>query len=215
MATGCGKTTVMGMVAAWSILNKVNDRSDGRFSDVVLIVCPNVTIRERLAELDPERGEACLYRTRDLVPPHLMPVLTQGRVLVKNWHEFNPREPSVGGTGARVVRAGKPEERRITIKIAQKTTTMRRTKYMTPEALAAQMRAGTIEVVPDSEKRDTAGNLKSVQATVIRHIESDTALVRRVLGKEVGGKQNILVMNDEAHHAYRIRPNQKDEDFPT
>src|SRR5205814_9497151 len=67
MATGSGKTTVMGMLAAWSILNKVNDRSDGRFSDVVLIVCPNVTIRDRLQELDPERGEASLYRTRDLV----------------------------------------------------------------------------------------------------------------------------------------------------
>lgn len=47
MATGPGKTTVMGMLAAWSILNKVNDRSDGRFSDVALIVCPNVTIRDR------------------------------------------------------------------------------------------------------------------------------------------------------------------------
>ena len=56
MATGAGKTTVMGMLAAWSILNKVNDRSDARFSDVVLVVCPNVTIRNRLAELDPSGG---------------------------------------------------------------------------------------------------------------------------------------------------------------
>ena len=61
MATGAGKTTVMGMVAACSILNKVNDRSDGRFSDAVLVVCPNVTIRDRLRELDPERGEANIY----------------------------------------------------------------------------------------------------------------------------------------------------------
>ena len=68
MATGSGKTTVMGMLAAWSILNKVNDRSDARFSDVVLVVCPNVTIRNRLRELDPNVGEASLYRTRDLVP---------------------------------------------------------------------------------------------------------------------------------------------------
>jgi type III restriction enzyme len=58
MATGSGKTTVMGMLAAWSILNKVNDRSDARFSDVVLVVCPNVTIRSRLGELDPRGGEA-------------------------------------------------------------------------------------------------------------------------------------------------------------
>jgi len=76
VATGGGKTTVMGMLAAWSILNKVNDRSNGRFSDVVLVVCPNVTIRNRLRELDPDLGEASIYRTRELVPSHLMSLLT-------------------------------------------------------------------------------------------------------------------------------------------
>ena len=61
MATGSGKTTVMGMLAAWSILNKVNDRGDARFSDVVLVVCPNVTIRNRLRELDPKEAKpACI-----------------------------------------------------------------------------------------------------------------------------------------------------------
>jgi type III restriction enzyme len=83
MATGSGKTTVMGMLtASWSVLNKVNNRNDGRFSDVVLVVCPNVTIRQRLAELNSENGEASIYRTRDLVPPHLMPLMTQGKVFV-------------------------------------------------------------------------------------------------------------------------------------
>jgi type III restriction enzyme len=72
MATGSGKTTVMAMLAAWSILNKMSARADSRFSDTVLIVCPNVTIRNRLQELDPGRGEASLYRTRDLIPAHLM-----------------------------------------------------------------------------------------------------------------------------------------------
>ena len=46
MATGTGKTTVMGMLAAWSILNKVADPKNKRYSDTVLIICPNVTIRE-------------------------------------------------------------------------------------------------------------------------------------------------------------------------
>src|SRR5262249_9656060 len=97
MATGSGKTTVMGMTAAWSMLNKVNDRGDGRFSDVILVVCPNVTIRGRLQELDPERGEASIYRTRDLVPPHLMPLLTRGKVLITNWHVFAPQSVQVAG----------------------------------------------------------------------------------------------------------------------
>ena len=45
-----------------------------------------------------------------------------------------------------------------------------------------------------------------------RYVESDTALINRILGREVGGKQNILVMNDEAHHAYRIKREEPDED---
>lgn len=38
MATGTGKTTVMGMLAAWSILNRVAESTDERFSDTVLVV---------------------------------------------------------------------------------------------------------------------------------------------------------------------------------
>jgi type III restriction enzyme len=33
MATGSGKTTVMGMLAAWSILNKINDRLNALYSE--------------------------------------------------------------------------------------------------------------------------------------------------------------------------------------
>jgi type III restriction enzyme len=104
MATGSGKTTVMGMLAAWSILNKVNDRSDARFSDTVLVVCPNVTIRSRLGELDPRQGEASLYRTRDLVPERLMPDLAQGRVVITDWHVFEPEGMQIGGVSAKVAK---------------------------------------------------------------------------------------------------------------
>jgi type III restriction enzyme len=117
MATGTGKSTVAAMLAAWSILNKQADRGDARFSDTVLIVCPNVTIRRRLGELDPRTGDASLYRTRDLVPPAMMADLARGRVLIKNWHEFEPGTPG-GGGGARVVKAGKPEIREEKIVIA-------------------------------------------------------------------------------------------------
>ena len=45
-----------------------------------------------------------------------------------------------------------------------------------------------------------------------RYVESDAKLIERVLGREIGGKGNILIMNDEAHHAYRIRRPEPDED---
>ena len=53
MATGSGKTVVMGMVIAWQVLNKLAYPQDQRFSDAVLIVCPNLTIKERLQVLLP------------------------------------------------------------------------------------------------------------------------------------------------------------------
>ena len=213
MATGGGKTTVMGMLAAWSILNKVNDRSDGRFSDVVLVVCPNITIKNRLAELDPNSGDASLYRTRDLVPPHAMPLLTQGRVLVTNWHILSLQEAqTVGGVNARVAKTGRPLRTTETITISSKTTTARRTRYLTLEELDRQVAAGMVTVIPESEVREKDGSLKKVRVESTRYVESDTHWIGRVIGREVGGKQNILVFNDEAHHAYRIRREEKDRD---
>lgn len=111
MATGSGKTTVMGMLAAWSILNRIAAPTDERFSDTLLIVCPNVTIRERLQELDPASGDLSLYRTRQLVPPHRMEELRRGEVMIANWHRLAKKESNtVNGDSAKVVKTGIPIE---------------------------------------------------------------------------------------------------------
>lgn len=209
MATGSGKTTVMGMLIAWSVLNKINDRSDGRFSDSVLVVCPNVTIKNRLSELDPDEGDASVYRTRDLVPPHLMPSLTQGRVRITNWHIFERQTIQVGGVPAKVSKIGVPLRTTETIFVGNKTTTARGRRYLTERDLRRQIDLGLLKVI--SEERDKKGHLDKVKVESFRYVESDTRWIERVLGKEICGKQNILVMNDEAHHAYRIQSMTEDE----
>ncbi len=138
MATGSGKTVVMGMVIAWQVLNKLANPQDRRFSDAVLLVCPNLTIKERLRVLLPWKPNN-YYDKFDLVPREMMERLQQGKFEITNWHLFQPRDDS---------------------------------------------------------------RSKSV---VQRGVESDAAFCRRVL-KELGNKQNILVINDEAHHAYRPAP---------
>ncbi len=167
MATGSGKTTVMGMLAAWSILNKVADRGNAHYSDTVLVICPNITIRDRLQELDPNLGEQSLYRTRDLVPSDMMKNMREGRVLITNWHVLEPKElNTVGGTSSKVVKRGIPRH------------------YM-------------VEKVVDGKK---------IEVVETKYLQSDAALVEDVL-EGAKGKKNILIFNDEAHHAYRLQDN--------
>ena len=61
------------------------------------------------------------------------------------------------------------------------------------------------------EELDGAGAVTKALVRATRYVESDTALVNRVLGR-AGGKQNILVINDEAHHAYRVPPEAEDDE---
>ena len=207
MATGGGKTTVMGMLAAWSILNKVRAPQNARFSDFVLVICPTVTIRDRLGELDPNRGESSLYRTRDLVPEKDMPDLTLGRVVVTNWHTLELRSATAEGESARVSRQGQPRPTRETLRIGVERGKRQPGRMVSPEVFAALTASGGMRVIPGTEERDAEGNLTAVQVESVEYVESDTAWIRRVVDQPAGGaqKQNILVFNDEAHHAYRFR----------
>jgi len=141
MATGTGKTLVMALATAWSGLNKVHARQDARFADQVLVVCPNLTVRDRLTGpggLDPKHPES-LYIGFDLIPPQYTSLLGQVRVQVMNWHQLAPKEDPKRS----VVRRGR---------------------------------------------------------------ESDAAFCRRVL-TDLSPTGRVLVLNDEAHHAYRFPPN--------
>src|SRR5439155_18456647 len=73
-----------------------------------------------------------------------------------------------------------------------------------------QLAAGLLKVI--EERKDKQGNLEKVFVESVRYVESDATLINRVLGREIGGKQNILVMNDEAHHAYRIKREATEEE---
>lgn len=125
-----------------------------------------------------------------------MPGLRTGRVLVKNWHEFELKGMQAG---AKVQKRGRAQTLRSTIKIGEKTTTGRGGRYMTPQALELAIVQNLVRIVED---RRPAKSEVLVEET--RYVESDGRWIQRVLGREVGGKTNVLVLNDEAHHAYRI-----------
>ena len=139
MATGSGKTVVMAMVIAWHILNKVTYSQGTRFARNVLIIAPGLTVKSRLAVLEPSNPEN-YYETFGIVPSSLLDKLRQGKVVVRNWHALN---------------------------------------WETDEKIAGK---------------------RSVDK---RGAKSDEAYVREVLG-DLANARNILVINDEAHHAWRV-----------
>jgi type III restriction enzyme len=87
MATGSGKTIVMAMVIAWHILNKVSQPQDSRFCKNVLVIAPGLTVKSRLAVLDPP-ATGNYYELFRVVPSALLDQLRQGKVLVHNWHSL-------------------------------------------------------------------------------------------------------------------------------
>ena len=106
MATGSGKTVVMAMLIAWAFCNRGKVPSDVRFPAAALVVCPNLTIKERLQVLRPEASNN-YYDAFELIPTKLRPLLNNGKVLVTNWHQFAPEsEHSEGGQSYAVVDKG-------------------------------------------------------------------------------------------------------------
>ena len=139
MATGTGKTVVMAMTIAWQILNKATDPQDARFSKNVLVIAPGLTVKSRLAVLEPA-GAGNYFEAFNIVPSSLMDKLRQGKVLIRNWHML----------------------------------------------------------AWDSEEQ-----IKRRRSVDKRGVKSDEAYTRDVLG-EMASARNLLVINDEAHHAWRV-----------
>ncbi len=71
MATGSGKTLVMGLVIAWQVINKVTYPQDTRFSKNILVVAPGLTVKSRLAVLQPS-GKRNYYEAFRMVPTGLL-----------------------------------------------------------------------------------------------------------------------------------------------
>lgn len=137
MATGSGKTALMGMIITWQTLNAISYPKDGRFARAIFIVAPGLTVKSRLQTLYPG-DEKNVYDQFNLCPNEALRTrLNQAELLIENWHTLMPLK----------------EQERSVVKKGK---------------------------------------------------ESDEAFTRRVLGK-LAAYKDIVVINDEAHHAYRQR----------
>ena len=85
MATGTGKTIVMGMLIAYHVLN-----TGGNHPKDILVVTPNLTVRDRLQVLLPGNPDN-VYQEFDLVPTALQSRLGGARITITNFHQLKPK----------------------------------------------------------------------------------------------------------------------------
>ena len=97
MATGTGKTVVMGALIVYHFFNRLEYRSDTRYADNFLLVAPGITIRDRLAALrvDSRTGidSADYYHARMLVPSGKRREMQQlnAKIVIVNYQALQPR----------------------------------------------------------------------------------------------------------------------------
>ncbi|MBV8589866.1 MAG: DEAD/DEAH box helicase family protein [Acetobacteraceae bacterium] len=91
LATGAGKTTVMAMLIAWQALNRARAPGSRTFADVFLVICPGITIRDRLRVLLPSDPNST-YALHEIVPPDMRDHLNRARIVITNFDAFGRRK---------------------------------------------------------------------------------------------------------------------------
>ena len=159
MATGAGKTVVMGALIVYHFFNRREYRNDVRFADNFLIVTPGITIRDRLAALrvdnrtGVEAQDYCYTRT-------LVPSTWRGEL-----HQLNAKLVIVN--------------------------------YQ-------QLQAHTLQ----GNKRSPFDGKIGDDGRKVEAREDAAQVLKRVMGK-FRPDSRLLVINDEAHHCYSPRYDQR------
>jgi len=156
LATGAGKTTVIAMIIAWQTINSVRKPNSKKFTRGFLIVCPGLTIKDRLRVLQPNDPDS-YYESSELIPSDMLGDLGRAKIVITNYHAFKLRERLEISKGGRSLLQGRGEE--------------------------------------------------------LQTLETEGQMIQRVMPSLMGMK-NVMVINDEAHHCYREKPaNKEDEDL--
>ena len=81
----------MAMLMAWQTVNAVRSPASRQFTRGFLIVTPGITIRDRLRVLQPNDPDS-YYKTRELVPADMLEDINKAKIVITNYHGFQPRE---------------------------------------------------------------------------------------------------------------------------
>lgn len=163
LATGTGKTMVMGLLVVWSTLHK-RKVSGSTLTSNFLVLVPNLTVKDRVSGASrgdglETAGAANIYKQFDMVPPEYTPEF-QPNLLVTNWHSVPLEAKREDWIGEDVLDEG---------------------RFIPASVLRAMRR---------------------------RAQQDPNAVIQRFLTNW----RDVLIINDEAHHAYGEKRTRKGEE---
>ena len=130
MATGTGKTLVMGMIVVWQVANALAYPKRKDFSRVIFVVAPGLTVKERLRVLYPGEVDN-VYDEFGLCPSEAMrQQINRAEILVDNWHALMPLVPPERS----VVKKGKESDEAFTRRVLGKLATHKNLVVINDEA---------------------------------------------------------------------------------
>ena len=130
MATGTGKTLVMGMIVVWQVANALAYPKRKDFSRVIFVVAPGLTVKERLRVLYPGEVDN-VYDEFGLCPSEaLRQQVNRAELLIDNWHALMPLAPPERS----VVKKGKESDEAFARRVLGKLATHKNLVVINDEA---------------------------------------------------------------------------------
>jgi len=143
MATGSGKTAVMGMIITWQVLNALTyPKRNKDFSRAIFIVAPGLTVKERLQVLLPG-GTENYYDAFNLCPSEAMrQKLNRMELVIENWHTLMPLKEQERS----VVKKGKESDEAFTRRVLGKLAACRDLVIINDEAHHAYRKPAEVKI---------------------------------------------------------------------
>ena len=143
MATGSGKTAVMGMIITWQVLNALTyPKRNKDFSRAIFIVAPGLTVKERLQVLLPS-GTENYYDTFNLCPSEAMrQKLNRMELVIENWHTLMPLKEQERS----VVKKGKESDEAFARRVLGKLAACRDLVIINDEAHHAYRKPAEVKI---------------------------------------------------------------------
>ncbi|MEW6427845.1 MAG: BPTD_3080 family restriction endonuclease [Thermodesulfobacteriota bacterium] len=142
MATGTGKTTLMGLIIAWQTVNALTYPKRKEFSAAIFVVAPGITVKERLQVLYPGHEKNVYDEFRICPNEAIRRKINQAAVLVENWHTLMPLKEAARS----VVKKGAESDEAFTRRVLGKLAAYKDLTVINDEAHHAWRQRAEIKV---------------------------------------------------------------------